>query len=72
MYSAIGQAIISRTDGILSFLTKVIEDANFSTKIYLSEEVNRQNRRYWSNENPNWLSQTKMQDAGRLMEWAEI
>lgn len=48
-------------------LTEVIEDANISTKIYFSGEVNRQNRRYWCNEKPNRLIQTKMHGAGKLM-----
>ena len=49
-------------------LTKVNEDPSFSTKIlftdeanfYVNGEVNRQNLRYCSNENPKWLSPTKM------------
>ncbi|CAM1324679.1 Uncharacterised protein r2_g3343 [Pycnogonum litorale] len=61
-------------------LTKVNEDANFPTKIlftdeanfYVNGEVNRQNLRYWSSENPKWLSPTKLQGAGKLMVWAGI
>ena len=61
-------------------LSNVNEDPNFSTKIlftdeanfYVNGEVNRQNLRYWSNENPKWLSPTKMQGAGKLMVWAGI
>ena len=61
-------------------LSNVNEDPNFSTKIlftdeanfYVNGEFNRQNLGYWSNENPKWLSPTKMQGAGKLMVWAGI
>ena len=61
-------------------LTKVNEDKNFSTKIlftdeanfYVNGEANRQNLCYWSDENPRWLSPTKIKGAGKLMVWAGI
>ena len=61
-------------------LTKENEDPKFSTKIlftdeanfYVNGEVNRQNLRYWSNENPKRLSPTKMQGARKLMVWVGI
>ena len=62
-------------------LTKVNEDENFSNKILFTveanfyingEEVNRQNLRYWSDENPRWMNPMKMQGVGKVMVWAWI
>lgn len=44
------------------------DEANF----YVSGEVNKQNTRYWSPNNPYWFDETKVQGSSRLMVWCGI
>jgi hypothetical protein len=39
---------------------------------YLNGEVNKQNFRYWSQDNPNWMEATRAQNDPRVMVWAGI
>ena len=41
------------------------DEANF----YVSGEVNKQNLRYWSPENPHWTDPRKVTGGGKLMVW---
>lgn len=44
------------------------DEANF----YCNGEVNRQNMRYWSDANPQWLNPSKMVGAEKTMVWCGI
>lgn len=56
------------------------EEANFSSKIlftedvnfYVNDEANRQSLLYWSDANPHWMSPTNMQKAGNVIVWSRI
>jgi hypothetical protein len=41
----------------------------FSDISYVNGEVNKQNMRYWSQDNPHWISPTKQQGAAKVMVW---
>ena len=44
------------------------DEANF----YVTGEVNKQNLRYWSPDNPTWTDPCKMVGAGKIMVWVGI
>jgi hypothetical protein len=39
---------------------------------YVNGEVNRQNVRYWSQNNPRWMDPSKQQGAERIMVWCGL
>ena len=62
------------------FLEQIAEDDDFLLNVlfsdeanfYVNGEVNKQNLRYWSPENPHWFSGDKQQGAQRIMVWCGI
>jgi len=44
------------------------DEANF----YLNGEVNKQNMRFWSDENPHWMDPAKEQGSAKVMVWCGI
>jgi hypothetical protein len=60
------------------FLRQIAEDENFLEGVMFSDEasfcgeVNKQDCRYWSPENPHWFTDSKEQGAHRLMLWCGL
>ena len=59
------------------FLEKIEEEADFLSTVmfsdeanfYVTGEVNKQNLRYWSNENPHWYDPATQQGCDRAVVW---
>jgi transposase len=55
-------------DRLFPFTILFSDEANF----YINGEVNKQNTRYWSSENPHWMEATKEQGCAKVMVWCGI